>query len=117
MLDFVLAFVVGGLMCVAAQLMLDLTRLNPALVMVTFVSLGAVASGLGLYGPLVEVAGAGATIPLPAFGHALVEGIAQDVDRLGFLGLFSGGLRATAVGLTVAIVSGYLMAVLFNPRG
>ncbi|MEW6521959.1 MAG: stage V sporulation protein AE [Bacillota bacterium] len=116
-MDFVLAFVVGGLVCVAAQLMLDLTRFNPALVMVTFVSLGAIASGLGLYGPLVDLAGAGASIPLPNFGHMLVEGIAQDVDRLGFLGIFSGGLRAAAVGLTVAIVSSYLMALLFTPKG
>ena len=100
-----------------AQLVLDLTQLNPAMLMVVFVSLGAVASGLGLYGPLVEVAGAGASIPLPAFGHSLVEGIVQDVDDHGPLGILSGGLRATAVGLTVAILSGYLMAIVFNPKG
>ena len=117
MIEFVLAFLVGGLMCMVAQLILDLTELNPAMLMVTFVSLGAIASGLGLYGPLVEIAGAGASIPLPAFGHALVEGIVQDVDQHGPLGIFSGGLRAAAVGLTVAILSGYLMAIVFTPKG
>ncbi len=117
MMDFALAFVVGGLMCMLAQLALDLTEMNPAMLMVVFVSLGAVASGLGLYAPLVEIAGAGASIPLPAFGHALVEGIGQDVDQYGPLGILSGGLRATAVGLTVAILSGYLMAIVFTPKG
>lgn len=117
MTDLWVAFLVGGLMCMTAQLVLDVTRLNPALIMVAFVSLGAIASGLGLYGPLVNWAGAGAIIPLPGFGHALVAGIAQDMDAHGLLGVFSGGLRATAVGLTVAILAGYAMALCFRSRG
>jgi len=117
LVDFLLAFAVGGAICVAAQLVLDLTKLTPAHIMVLFVSLGAVVSGLGLYGPLVKIGGAGATVPLTGFGHALVQGMLEDVRQFGILGLFSGGLRATAVGITSAVVFGYLMAILFNPKG
>jgi len=111
------AFVVGGLLCAAAQLVVDLTPLTPAHTMVLFVSLGAVLSALGLYGPLVQLAGAGATVPLPAFGHALVEGAVKAAESKWFMGLLSGGLETVALGLTVAILSGYAMAVLFNPKG
>lgn len=116
-MSFLWAFVVGGLLCVAAQLVVDLTGLTPAHTMVTFVSLGAVASGLGLYDPLVQLAGAGAAIPLPGFGHALVQGILREITQEGFVGIFTGGLKATALGLTAAILFGYLMAVAFNPKG
>jgi len=116
-LTLLYAFLVGGTLCALAQIVLDLTKTNPAFVMVSAVSLGAVLSGLGLYGPLVEFAGAGATTPLLGFGHSLVTGMMEDVVRLGWFGLFTGGLRATASGLMAAIVFGYLMAVLFNPKG
>jgi len=116
-MQYVWAFVVGGALCVAAQLILDLTKLTQAHVMVLFVSLGAVVSGLGWYKPLVELGSAGATVPLPGFGHALVEGITKEVGKSGVMGLFSGGLTATALGLTVAIVAGYGIALLFNPKG
>lgn len=115
--DYIWAFIVGGALCVLAQLVLDLTQLTQAHVMVLFVSLGAVVSGIGWYKPLVELGGAGATIPLPGFGHALVEGITKEVGKLGLMGLFSGGLTATSLGLTVAIVAGYAIALLFNPKG
>ncbi len=114
---FALAFVVGGLMCVLAQLVLDLGKLTGAHVMVLFVVLGAVASGLGLYEPLVKFAGAGASVPLPAFGHALVQGMLKGAAASGFGGLLAGGLTATAMGLTVAIVFGLAMALVFRPRG
>jgi len=117
LMDYVWAFVVGGLLCVLAQLVLDLTRLTQAHVMVLFVSLGAVVSGLGWYKPLVELGGAGAMIPLPGFGHALVQGIMKELPKSGWIGLFTGGLSATAFGLTVAIVAGYGVALLFNPKG
>jgi len=116
-LTLLYAFLVGGALCALAQIIVDLTKTNPAFVMVSAVSLGAVLSGLGLYGPLVEIAGAGATTPLLGFGHSLVTGMLEDVARLGWFGLFTGGLRATASGLMAAIVFGYLMAVLFNPKG
>ncbi|MCL6450120.1 MAG: stage V sporulation protein AE [Acetobacteraceae bacterium] len=118
-MDYVWAFVVGGGLCVVAQLLLDLTpdALTPAHVMVIFVSLGALLSGLGLYQPLVDLAHAGATVPLPGFGHALVQGILKEAGREGWLGLVTGGLKATALGLTAAILVGYVVALLFNPRG
>lgn len=116
-MEFFWAFVVGGLLCVAAQLVLDLSRITPAHVMVLFVSLGAVASGLGLYDPLVRLGGAGAIVPLPAFGHALVQGIIREFGQVGPMGLLTGGLTAVSLGLTVAVVSGLLMAVIFSPRG
>lgn len=116
-MSFVWAFLVGGLMCVAAQLLVDLTRLTQAHAMVLFVSAGAVASALGLYEPLLQFAGAGASIPLPSFGHALVQGALSAARRDGMLGLIGGGLEATALALTVAVALGYVMAVLFNPKG
>lgn len=111
------AFVVGGLFCAAAQLVVDLTPLTPAHTMVLFVSLGALLSALGVYGPLVKLAGAGATVPLPAFGHALVEGAVRAAETKGLMGLLSGGLETVALGLTVAILFGYAMALLFDPKG
>lgn len=116
--SFVLAFVVGGLFCVAAQLTLDLVPdLTAAHVMVIFVMLGAVLSGIGLYGPLIKLAGAGAAIPLPAFGHALVQGMLKGVAEKGAVGLLAGGLTATGLGLTVAILLGLGAALVFRPKG
>jgi stage V sporulation protein AE len=111
------AFVVGGALCVIAQLVMDLTGTNPANVMVWSVCAGAVLSGLGLYGPLLKLAGAGASVPLPGFGHSLVQGMLEDAGRTGLAGILSGGLRATAIGLTTAILLGYLMATVSNPKG
>ncbi|MEW6309104.1 MAG: stage V sporulation protein AE [Bacillota bacterium] len=115
--NITIAFVVGGLICVVAQLVLDLTRLTPAHIMVYSVSFGAILSGLGIYQPLADFAGAGATIPLPGFGHALVQGITKATVEHGVVGLLTGGLTATALGVTAAIIFGTLMAILFNSRG
>jgi stage V sporulation protein AE len=114
--DFLFAFLIGGLLCVAAQLVLELTSLTPAHVMVLFVSLGAVVSGLGLYQPLVDLGGAGATIPLPGFGHALVQGILKAISQEGALGLLTGGFTATAAGISVAILASWVAALLFDPK-
>jgi stage V sporulation protein AE len=111
------AFLVGGALCALAQGVMDATKMNPAVVMVSAVSAGAVLSGLGVYAPLVRIGGAGATIPLLGFGHTLVTGMVEDARKLGWFGLFTGGLRAASAALTVAVVFGYLMAVLFNPKG
>lgn len=111
------AFLVGGALCALAQGVMDATKMNPAVVMVSAVSAGAVLSGLGVYAPLVRIGGAGATIPLLGFGHTLVAGMVEDARELGWFGLFTGGLRAASSALTVAVVFGYLMAVLFNPKG
>lgn len=116
-IPYLRAFVVGGLICVAAQLILDLGKINPAYVMVGFVCAGAVISGFGLYKPLVDAGLAGATIPLPGFGHALYQGIVEEVARVGPLGLLTGGLKATSLGITVAVIAGVIVSILFNPKG
>ncbi|WP_422443847.1 stage V sporulation protein AE [Thermoanaerobacterium sp. DL9XJH110] len=115
-MDYLMAFIIGGLICVVGQILMDTTKLTPAHVLVLFVTLGAILSGLGLYQPLVEIGKAGATIPLPGFGHNLVTGVIEDVDKYGFWGIFTGALRSAAAGITAAVVFGYLMAVVFNPK-
>ena len=112
-----MAFIIGGLICVVGQLLMDLTPLTPAHVLVIFVVAGGILSGIGIYAPLVELGGAGATIPLPGFGHALVSGTIEDINKYGFMGIFSGALRATAIGLSSAVFFGFMMAVLFDPKG
>lgn len=116
---FLKAFLVGGLFCVIAQLMMDLTgyKVTPAHVLVTFVTGGAVLSALGLYQPLVNWAGAGATVPLTGFGHLLAQGAIGGVQQKGILGAFSGGLAAAAAGIAAAVVFGYLAALAFRPKG
>lgn len=117
-MKFILAFVVGGLICVIGQLWMDLTRssITPAHILVGFVTAGAILSAFGLYQPLVDFAGAGATIPLSGFGHSLAQGAIKAVQQKGLIGAFAGGLEATAVGIAAAVVFGYVTAVLFNPR-
>nr|WP_122629078.1 stage V sporulation protein AE [Lucifera butyrica] len=112
-----MAFVIGGMICVIGQLLMDLTPLTPAHVLVLFVVLGGILSGLGLYQPLIDIGGAGATVPLPGFGHSLVAGTIEEVKQNGFIGIFTGGLKGTAAGIMAAIVFGFFMAVLFDPKG
>ena len=114
---YLLAFIIGGLICIIGQLLMDLTPLTPAHVLVFFVVLGGILSGLGFYQPLIELAGAGASVPLTGFGHALVAGTIEEVDKVGLLGVFSGALKATAIGIMAAVFFGLTMAVLFNPKG
>lgn len=118
-MDLFLAFVIGGAICVIGQLLMDLTsyRFTPAHVLVTFVTAGAIISALGLYQPLVDLAGAGATVPLTGFGHLLAQGAINGVTQKGILGAFSGGVSAAAAGITAAVVFGYLAALTFRPRG
>ncbi len=118
-MELLWAFVVGGVICVAGQLLMDLTshKFTAAHVLVTFVTAGAVLSALGLYQPLVNLAGAGATVPLTGFGHTLAQGALNGVKREGLLGAFSGGVTAAAAGIAAAVVFGYLVALIFKPRG
>lgn len=113
------AFIIGGLICVIGQLMMDLTKASftPAHVLVTYVTGGVILGALGLYKPLVELGGAGATIPLSGFGYILAKGAIEGAEEKGLLGVFSGGTEAAAVGIAVAVISGYLVAVAFNPKG
>ena len=115
-MDYIKAFLVGGAICVIAQLLIDYTKLTPAKILVSFVVLGVILGGIGLYEPLVEFAGAGASVPLLGFGNTLVRGVREAVAEKGFLGILTGGLKATAGGITVAIVSGLIVSLIFKPR-
>lgn len=108
---FLKAFLIGGLICVIGQLLIDLTKLTPAKILVFFVCLGVLLGGLGLYDKLVDFAGAGATIPLTGFGNALANGVKKAIAEQGFLGIVTGGLTACAGGVTVAVVSGLIVAL------
>lgn len=116
LLDLIKAFIVGGAICCFAEFLVLKTNLTPARILVGCIVTGVVLSALGLYGPLVEFAGAGAAIPLPGFGHALVTGVRHAVDEIGFMGAFTGGLTSTSAGITSAIFFGTLMAMLFKPK-
>lgn len=115
-MDYIKAFVVGGLICVIGQILIDKTRLTPARILVIFVTSGVILGGLGIYKPLVDFAGSGATIPLPGFGYSLAKGAIEDVDKIGLIGAFTGGIKATAAGISAAIFFGYLAAIIFKPK-
>ena len=115
-MDYIKAFLVGGALCVIAQLLIDYTKLTPAKILVSFVVLGVILGGIGLYEPLVKFAGAGASVPLLGFGNTLARGVREAVAEKGFLGVLTGGLKATAGGITVAIVSGLIVSLIFKPR-
>ena len=115
-MDYIKAFLVGGAICVIAQLLIDYTKLTPAKILVSFVVLGGILGGIGIYEPLVDFAGAGASVPLLGFGNTLAKGVREAVAEKGFLGILTGGLKATAGGITVAIVSGLIVSLIFKPR-
>jgi stage V sporulation protein AE len=115
-MSYVWAFLIGGAICVIGQILLDKTALTSARILVIFVVAGVVLGAIGLYKPLVEFAGAGATIPLSGFGYSLAKGSMEAVDEMGVLGIFLGGIKATAGGITAALFFGYLNALIFRPR-
>lgn len=115
-MEYVKAFAVGGGLCLIGQILIDKTKWTPARILVSYVVLGVVLGGLGVYEPLTDFAGAGATVPLTGFGNTLAKGVREAVDQQGFLGIFTGGLKATAGGITAAITAGLLAALLFRPR-
>ena len=115
-MDYLKAFLVGGGICLLAQLLIDHTKLTPARIRVGFVVLGVILGGIGVYQPLVDFAGAGASVPLLGFGNTLARGVREAVEESGFLGIFTGGLKATAGGITVAITAGLLASLIFKPR-
>ena len=114
--DCVKAFVVGGIICVIGQILIDYTKLTPARILVAFVVAGVVLGGIGVYKPLIEFAGAGATVPLTGFGATLAKGVKDAVSTDGLMGVISGGLTASAAGITAAIVFGFLIALVFKPK-
>ena len=115
-MDYLKAFVVGGLICLTGQILIDKTKLTPARILVSFVVAGVFLGAIGLYKPLAEFAGTGATVPLTGFGYALAKGVKEAVQEQGFLGIFTGGLKATAGGITVAIVAGLLASLIFKAK-
>lgn len=115
-MDYLKAFLVGGGICLLAQLLIDYTKLTPAKILVSFVVLGVILGGLGVYQPLVDFAGAGASVPLLGFGNTLAKGVREAVQEDGFLGILTGGLKATAGGITVAITAGLLASLFFKPK-
>jgi len=110
------SFWVGGLICAIAQILIDKTKLTPAKIMVLYVVTGVILSFLGIYKPLVDFAGAGATVPIVGFGNVLAKGVKKAVDDIGILGVFTGGLTGAAGGITAAIFFGYLAALIFKPK-
>lgn len=115
-MDYIKAFIVGGFFCLIGQVLIDKTKLTPARILVSYVVAGVLLSGLGLYEPLAEFAGAGATVPLTGFGHALAKGVREAVEEKGFLGVLTGGLKATAGGITAAVVSGLIVSLIFKDK-
>ena len=113
---FIKAFVIGGIICALTQILMEKTRLMPGRIMVLLVTLGTFLGAVGVYAPFAEFAGAGATVPLLGFGNVLWKGVREAVDANGFLGLFQGGFKACAVGVSAALIFGYLASVLFEPK-
>lgn len=109
------AFLVGGVICALSQILIDRTRLTPARILSSYVVLGVVLTGVGLYGPLVKWAGCGATVPLLGFGYTMAEGVKEAVAQNGFLGALTGGLKATAGGIAAAVTFSFLGALMFKP--
>ena len=115
-MDYLKAFVVGGIICVLTQILMEKTRLMPGRIMVILVTTGTVLGAIGLYEPLLQFAGAGASVPLTGFGNVLWKGMKMAVDNSGFLGLFKGGFTACAVGVSAALVFGYIASWIFEPK-
>jgi len=115
-LDYVKAFLVGGTICMIGQILIDKTKLTPARILVSYVIIGVALSAVGVYTHIVDFAGAGATVPLTGFGHTLAKGVREAVDKNGFLGIFTGGLKATSGGITTALVAGLIASILFSPK-
>lgn len=115
-MDYFNAFWIGGLICALVQILMEKTKMMPGRIMVLLVCLGAVLGFLGVYQPFVEMAGAGASVPLLGFGNVLMKGVKEAVDEQGFMGLFSGGFKAGAVGTAAALIFGYLASLIFNPK-
>jgi stage V sporulation protein AE len=110
-MEYIKCFITGGIICVVAQILIDKTKLTPARIVVLFVTIGVILSGLGIYQKIVDFGGEGATIPIMGFGHSLAKGIRKAVDEKGLIGIFTGGVTATSAGITAAVIFGYLAGI------
>ncbi len=115
-MEYITAFWVGGLICALAQILMEKTKMLPGRIMVTLVCTGAVLGAVGVYEPFMEFAGAGASVPLLGFGNVLWKGVKEAIDQQGFIGLFMGGFKASAVGISAALVLAYLASFIFEPK-
>ena len=113
-IDCLTAFAVGGLLCLIGQILIDYTKLTPARILVSYVVAGVFLTAIGIYEPIVDFAGAGATVPLTGFGYSLAKGVEKAVDEYGFIGVLTGGLTATSAGITAAILFGYIASLIFK---
>ena len=115
-MDYINAFWVGGLICALVQILMEKTKMLPGRIMVLLVCLGAVLGALQIYQPFIEFAGAGASVPLPGFGNTLWKGVKETVDENGFIGIFMGGFKASAVGISAALIFSYIASIIFQPK-
>ena len=115
-MEYIKAFLVGGAICLIGQILIDKTKLTPARILVSFVVIGVLLGATGIYEPIVEFAGAGASVPLTGFGNLIAKGVRKAVDKDGFLGIFTGGLTAAAGGITAAVIAGLLASFIFKPK-
>lgn len=115
-MDYMKAFFFGGLLCLIGQILIDRTKLTPARILVSYVVTGVLLGAVGVYKPFAEFAGAGATVPLTGFGNTLAKGVKEAIDHYGFLGIFTGGLKASAGGITMAVFAGLLAGLFFKAR-
>lgn len=115
-MDYLKAFLVGGILCMLGQILIDKTKLTPARILVCYVVIGVILGAVGVYEPFVEFAGAGASVPLTGFGYALAKGVKEAITEDGFLGIFTGGLKACAGGITAAIFAGLVASLIFKAK-
>ncbi len=114
--DYLMVFIIGGAICIVGELLMSLTRLTPARILVIFVTGGVILTAIGLYKPLVDIGGAGATVPLTGFGYSLARGAIEGANTEGLLGAITGGIKSTAAGIAAAVFFGYLFALIFTPK-
>ncbi len=115
-MDYIKAFIVGGIICVIGQILIDKTKLMSGRILVIFVITGCILGGLGIYDYLVDFAGAGATVPLTGFGYNLSKGVMKEIDNNGILGILTGGLKASAGGISAALLFGFISSLIFEPK-
>lgn len=115
-MDYIKAFLLGGILCLIGQILIDKTKLTPARILVSYVVVGVIFGGLGIYQPLVDFAGAGASVPLTGFGNVLAKGVRESIIENGFIGIFTGGLKAAAGGITAAIMAGLVVSLIFKDK-
>jgi len=116
MSEYIRVFIVGGVICVIAQILMDTTKLTPARILVAFVTAGVILQAFGIYEKIVVFGRSGATVPLPGFGYSLAKGVIKEVEEVGLLGAFTGAVKGTAGGIAAAIIFGYIMALIFNSK-